>query len=236
MFDFLNSIGGNLKNDIEEYLQGAQSMASGALSEFFPSKGQGFRPDASPKPMNVMPLLNKINSNNQQPQQQPVQPSQQPQNNQPIPQPQDFANGFAKFGSNVPVATASGAFSKAASMLPPTVDPYLPAIIALLETGGGANAVANNNAFNISGIQNGQQGYVSYPDYTTALLGGNNNGDQSQGFIGTLLNNPAYAPFLKSGNLADFFKVYTPPGAQYGNPDLPTMLNNYAQLRSLFGK
>lgn len=165
----------------------------------------------------------------------PPQPQSQVQGAQTsAPSPQDFQKGFNAFGNNVPVATASADFAQGAQQLPPNVDPYLAAVIALMETAGGSRSAAVNNPFNISGTQDGNQGFINYPDYRTALLGGDNNGTPSRGFTGTILNNPAYADFRNSGNLADFFNTYTPPGAQNGNPTLEELLSRYMQLRQLF--
>jgi hypothetical protein len=179
-----------------------------------------------------------IGANNVGGGQQPQQTSQ-PQvlgTQNSVPSPQDFQNGFNNYSPNLPIASQSGLFSQAAQQLPGNIDKFLPAIISLMETSGGRNMAAPNNFFNLSGIQNGQQGLVSYPDLKTALVGGMNGGVQSQGFMGNLLNNPAYKPFLQSGNLADFFKIYTPPGVNNGNPTLPMLLNRYDTIRQNFRK
>lgn len=209
MFDFLH----NLQQGLQQYFQPAQSQVHNTIEEFFPSKSNNMRMDASVKPPTIHPT--------QQPTQQPVRQ---------IPTSQEFQKGFARFGSNVPVASASPVFAEAAKQLPPTVDSLLPAIIALMESGGGQKVTGVNNAWNLS---DGQK-FVDYPNYQTALLGGDNNGVQSKGFIGNLLHNPAYEQFRKTGDLADFFSSYTPPGN--GNPSMGELISRYQKLRQLFAK
>lgn len=209
-FDFLN----NIKNTLTQYFQPAKDTVSSTLNQFFPSKTNNLRLDKGPKAPDL-----KI---------KPVQAQE------PRPSSSDFQSGFKKFNTNAPVATASPYFAEAAQKMPDKVDPFLAAIIALMETGGGMNTASSNNLFNLSGTQNGQQGFVSYPDFQTSLLGGSNQGVQSQGFVGTILNNPAYENFRNTGNLADFFNVYTPPGADYGNPSLEELISRYNALRALF--
>lgn len=209
-FDFLN----NIKNTLTQYFQPAKDTVSSTLNQFFPSKTNNLRLDKGPKAPDL-----KI---------KPVQAQE------PRPSSSDFQSGFKKFNTNAPVATASPYFAEAAQKMPAKVDPFLAAIIALMETGGGMNTASSNNLFNLSGTQNGQQGFVSYPDFQTSLLGGSNQGVQSQGFVGTILNNPAYENFRNTGNLADFFNAYTPPGADYGNPSLEELISRYNALRALF--
>lgn len=146
----------------------------------------------------------------------------------------DFLQGFNNYSPNLPIASQAGLFSQAAQRLPANVDKFLPAIISLMETSGGQNMSAPNNFFNTYGTQNGQNGLISYPNLATALLGGNNSGVPAQGFVGNLLNNPAYQPYLNSGNLSDFFNVYTPPGAEHGNPTLPQLMSRYNTIRGNF--
>jgi len=208
-FDFLN----NIKNTMSQYFQPGMNQVSSTLNQFFPSRANNLRIDKPSKAPDLTSVVKAAKA---------------------IPNATDFQSGFSKFGADAPVATASSAFAQAAQQMPSNIDPFLPAVIALMETGGGAKTVAANNAFNLSGIQNGQNGFVSYPDFNTALLGGDNGGVQSQGFMGTILNGPAYSNFRSSGDLADFFGAYTPPGPEYGNPSLEELLGRYQALRSLF--
>lgn len=215
-FSFLN----NIKNVLESYFAPAQTQVSSALNQFFPSKSNSLRMDSSGKAPDL-----KIPK---------PAPTSTPQRT--VPTPQDFQSGFSKFGNgNPPMATMSADLSKAATQLPPTIDPYLAAVISLMETGGGVKQAANNNAYNITGTQPGNTSpFINYPSPSVALLGGDNNGVQSKGFVGNLLQNPSYEPFRQSGNLADFFKVYTPPGQAYGNPSMEDLLARYQAIRALF--
>lgn len=222
-FDFLKGLG-TLKSNIEQYFSPATSQVSNTLTQYFPSRSNNFRLDKSP----AAPQLS-IPQQQQQPAPQAAPPAQPPR-----PTAQDYTQGFNAFGANVPVATQGAQFAQAGAALPSNIDPYLPAIISLMESGGGAKTVAPNNAWNIRGMQNGQQQFVSYPDLATALLGGDNNGVQSSGFVGQVLNNPAYAPFRSSGNIQDFFQTYTPPGAAYGNPSMDELVARYQALHALF--
>lgn len=86
-----------------------------------------------------------------------------------MPSADTFNQGFANFGANVPAATQGAEFAKTAGQLPPNIDQLLPSILALMETGGGQNMVANNNLFNIKGIQDGNSQFVNYPDFATSL-------------------------------------------------------------------
>ena len=153
---------------------------------------------------------------------------------QSMPSAGDFQKGFANYGQNVPIATASAQLAQGAQSLPSTIDPYLAAVIAIMESQGGLKQVGVNNPFNLRGLQNNRTQFINYPDLTTAILGGNNQGVQSKGFYGQILQNPSYEPFRKSGDLADFFKVYTPPGPEYGNPSLEDLLGRYSSIRQKF--
>lgn len=171
-------------------------------------------------PSNVLPQVPQVQANNT--------PSA-PQHHQITPD--MVQQGLSKYG-NVPIATLSGTLSQAGNALPKTVDPYLPTIVSIMETQGGKRQVAQNNPVNLRGVQNGRTQFINYPNPQTAILGGPNGPDQSQGLVGTILNNPAYADFRQSGKLSDFFKRYTPPGE--GNPSQDELLSRYSQIRSNF--
>lgn len=217
-FDFLN----NIKQGLEQYFQPAMNQASNTLGQFFPSRTLNFRLDKSPKAPDIHPIINAASK--------PQQPTPAPTGVQP----QDINAGFANFGPNVPVATASSEFAQAGNQLPPNIDSLLPAIIALMETGGGAKQVGANNPFNIRGIQDGNTQFIDYPDLKTALLGGDNGGVNSQGFVGQITNNPNFSTFRDTGNIADFFNTYTPPGAANGNPSLEDLVARYKAIEALF--
>ena len=137
-----------------------------------------------------------------------------------------IASGLGKFSNSpVPIASMSGQLAQAGQGLP---DELLPTIMALLETGGGQRMTANNNLYNLQGTQDGRTKFIDYPDLQTAILGGNG----SRGLAGTI-KDPAgyYGDYLKSGNLEDFFKRFTPPGEDYGNPGMEELVARYNALR-----
>lgn len=124
-----------------------------------------------------------------------------------------FTRGFEGYGS--PLATASGQFAQSAAQNP-LPDPLLPAIIALMESSGGRNQTFANNPFN--------WGMQPMPDLNTAI-------DRIYSGIGG--RTPYYEDYLQSGDLSDFFNVYTPPSP--ANPPLEELINRYNLLRELFG-
>lgn len=131
--------------------------------------------------------------------------------------------GLRKYSPGVPIANEASTFAEAGQGLP---DPLLPVLVALAETSGGKNITrGSNNLFNLLPTPAG----VDYPDMRTAILGGNGR----QGFKGTITGG-LYNDYLKSGNLADFLRRYTPPGAEHGNADLEQQMANYSKLRSYF--
>lgn len=142
--------------------------------------------------------------------------------------PQQIQQGYQRFSQTPPpIAEYAELLAQAGQGLP---DPLLPAVMPLMETGGGNRMVANNNYYNVRGQQNGETKFIDYPDAQTAILGGNG----SQGFKGLIGENPRYQEYRDSGDLADFFQRYTPPGAEYGNPTMEELLARYAALRLLF--
>jgi hypothetical protein len=164
----------------------------------------------------------------------------------PTPKPQGITEdqikqGLLKFAPNTPLATESGALAEASTKLPKNVDPLLPAVVALMETRGGLDnqdskkKTGKNNFFNLFGTQNGvPRKLIDYPDIRTSIVGGDNQGVKSKGFVGTINEHPSYEAFRKSGNLEDFFIHYTPPGEEHGNPEMSQLLERYQQLRDLF--
>ena len=205
----------NLQESLSNYFSPALSNVKNVFDSLIPSKKK--------KAMGSAPVQ-KVNIPT------PV-PTASPK---PLPSADVFSQGFDKFSPNLPVGQYSPQFATAASQLPQTIDPLLPAIISLMETGGGVKLAAENNPFNIRGNQGGQSKFIDYPDIATALLGGANGPDVSSGLIGQLTKNPSYGKFRESGNLEDFFNSYTPPGPEYGNPSLEELLQRYNTLRQLF--
>lgn len=135
--------------------------------------------------------------------------------------------GYQKMG-NPPIATQAGNLATlGAEVQRRGGNPYLPAALALKETGGLRYGPAQtiNNPF---GIGPG----VKYPDLKTAILGGNN----QQGLRGVLLNG-IYDEYLKTGNLQDFFKRYTPVDAVgHNNPSYKDQIALMNELLSNFEK
>ena len=143
-------------------------------------------------------------------------------------------DGLTKFGPTTPLIDSADDLATAVSKMPKGVDPLLPVVVSLMETGGGQKMTAENNPFNLRGEQYGRRKFIDYPDIKTSILGGDNRGVKSKGFTGTINEHPSYAQFRKTGNLEDFFSSYTPPGKEYGNPTMPELISRYQQLRSLF--
>lgn len=131
--------------------------------------------------------------------------------------------GYNRYSNpQVPVATLSAQLAEAGSQLP---DPYLPAVLALMETQGLRQARTPNNIFNVGPD-------FDYPDPETAILGG---GPRNQmGLIGLLTKSGLYDDYMQSGDLTDFFDTYTPPGEEYGNPEMEQLLERYYSIRDLF--
>lgn len=152
-------------------------------------------------------------------------------NYQPQPQPNPLSDledqirtGFSRFSNPPPpVATQSAQLAQAAQGLP---DPLMAAVITLIEHGG--QFPSNPKRLNNIGSLGGD---VSYPTPEVAILGG---GERNQLGLKGVLQSPAYQKYRESGNLEDFFNVYTPPGEEYGNPSMEELISRYNQLRSLF--
>ena len=134
--------------------------------------------------------------------------------------------GLPKAGfGDAPISTLTAQLAQAGSQLPRNVDPLLPTIIALMETGGGQNLSAQNNLFNIGPG-------INYPDPAVSILGG---GPQNQlGLSGVLREGGIYDDFLQSGDLLDFFNRFTPSSDPL-NPSQEELIRRYEILRSHFG-
>lgn len=138
---------------------------------------------------------------------------------------ENVMRGFKRFSNPPPpAATLSAQLAEAGQDLP---DPFLPAILTLMETGGlHPNKTATpNNLFNVGPS-------INYPTPEASILGG---GERNQlGLKGLLRPGGLYDDYLQSGNLADFFNHFTPPGEEYGNPSMEELMDRYNSLRSLF--
>ena len=132
----------------------------------------------------------------------------------PTPQPmeQSFQKGFKRYGSEL--ANYSGNFAEAAEKynLP---DPYLPAVMALMETSGGKNLKYKNNPFNW-GMQD-----MPSTDYTI---------DHIYSGIGGRF--PYYQKYLQTKDIGDFFDSYTPQDGV--NPSKEELVSRYNSLRKYF--
>lgn len=155
------------------------------------------------------------------PMQAPTMPQEDQYNGGSI-DPSVIAQGFQKFSATPPpVASMSSEIASAGEGLP---DELLPAILALMETGGGKHMASKNNPYNLGpGIE--------YPDLKTAIVGG---GPRDQkGFKG-VIHGGLYDKYKESGKLEDFFNTFTPPGPEHGNPSMEELIQRYHSLRSLF--
>lgn len=137
-----------------------------------------------------------------------------------------FNDYSLKSGYDNPLATMSAEMARAGqdANLP---DPYLPATINLKETTGGKFLKHKNNMFNWSD--------KPLPDLQTAI---NNvyNGIGSTAPNGTYDENGyggLYKDYLKTGNLEDFFRVYT-PSSDPNNPSYEEQIRQFKQLRGYF--
>ena len=149
----------------------------------------------------------------------------------PTPTPQPVGTdmlqaGFEKWRQPAPpIATMSGQLAQTGEGLP---DPLLPAILALIESGGltDSRMAEYSNPFGV--MSPGTNNLVRYPDLQTAISGGNGR----LGFEGLLRPGGIYEDYLQSGDINDFFRHWTPEGP--GNPTPEELEQRYNILRSLF--
>jgi hypothetical protein len=142
----------------------------------------------------------------------------------------NIQRAFKQYG-NPPIATQSAQLAQLGEEFQKRGgNPYLPAALTIKETGGLKHQpaqVINNPA----GIGPG----IKYPNLETAILGGGNsgiNGGPQKGMKGVLLGG-LYDEYLKTGNLLDFFKVYTPENV-HDNPSYKDQIQLMNQLLSMF--
>ena len=98
-------------------------------------------------------------------------------------------------------------------------DAYLPPALAIKETSALQHKPAQiiNNPFGIGP-------HIKYPDLETSILGG---GPDDQLGLKGVLENSAYDPYFKSGDLLDFFKTYTPTKDKRNPSYENTKINNF---------
>lgn len=128
---------------------------------------------------------------------------------------------MAAYG-NPPVATLSAELAQAGEGLP---DPLLPAIVSLKESSGGKNLTHPNNFVNIL-----QPGKFDYPTPQSNITG--EHGDDRWSFKELLNEGSPYAKYRNSGDLADFFRPYTPPGG--ANASLEDQIAMYNALKEKY--
>ena len=160
--------------------------------------------------------------------------------------PEQIRAGLLKFNPNTPLATQSAVLSEGMNLLSKQgkIDPYLVILKALMESRGGLDLLhptrqlggayeGVNNPYNFRDTTRPGK-FVNYPDYKTAVLGGDNPyyGQKSQGFVNTILNAPQYKKYRETGNIDDFNSVFTP---QSDNNPAPAVLGSqFNQLKSYF--
>lgn len=128
--------------------------------------------------------------------------------------------------AGTPAATLSAQFAQAGQGL---ADPYLPAVLARKETGGGKRMSDKNNLLN---ILYGGIGHSPYDSPEQNIVGGNG----KKGWMG-LMHGGLYDKYLNSGDLNDFFKVYTPHVDNNGKPingGYPEQISQYNAIRKSF--
>jgi hypothetical protein len=170
--------------------------------------------------------------------------------------PQMLQQGISKWANgntgNVPIMQHLQAIAQAGNDFAARgLDPYLPVVMSLRETGGGRDLFipnannkpetkGNNNVYNIRNIRdkqgniigqpNNPKQFINYPSIETATLGGDNNGEHSGGFEGQIFDN--YGAYLKSKAMEDFFNQYSSPSD--GNGSLPEQVKNYQFIKDYF--
>ena len=135
--------------------------------------------------------------------------------------------GFGRWQQPAPpIATMSGQLAQAGQGLP---DQLLPAVLSLKESGGLTNQRMADYANPFGIMHPGTQNLVRYPDPQTAILGNNDR----LGFSGIMRPGGPYEDYLQSGDIADFFRQWTPE-TDPRNPNLEEQIRRYNLLRSLF--
>ena len=130
----------------------------------------------------------------------------------PVPLFDRFKKGFEGYGSDL--ATASAQFAQSAKDNP-LPDPFLPAVLSFMETSGGKKQKFANNPFN--------WGMQDMPSLEYAI---------DRIYSGIAKRFPYYKDYLKTGDLRDFFKRYTPEGPSNPTPD--ELIERYGSLRKRF--
>lgn len=161
-----------------------------------------------------------------------VQPSSTPMPS-PSPRPgqeqlqQQIQAGLSRFSEPAPpIASLSAELAQAGAQLPPTVDPFLPTILALMESRGllDQRPAESANPYNIMAPS-----LVQYQDPGQAILGG----DGKLGLMGLLREGGLYQDFRDTGDLSTFFNRFTPASDPL-NPSNDELVSRYNTLLQLF--
>lgn len=147
--------------------------------------------------------------------------------------PEDIEAGYEAWGrgNTPPIATMSAALAEFAND-PRVPDPRLIPALILKESGGlrdQESARVKNNPGNIMSFDaQGNRSLAQYPNLEVGILGGGPN--NQQGMRGTILGGK-YDKYLNSGDLGDFFPIYSPAGE---NADYATQIANTEALMDYF--
>lgn len=135
--------------------------------------------------------------------------------------------------ANAPISTLSAQLANAGSRMTGKGDPYLPTIIALMESRGllDPKPQAAANPYNIM-LGGHLVNYEGNPGL--AIQGGQDTrGVNRKGFAGILRPGGPYSDYLQSGNLKDFFAHFTPASDPL-NPSPDELVSRYQNLRQMF--
>lgn len=228
---YIRNVVGNAGTALDRFIPGDQSRKPPALPQMAQPSPQPLDPNEIARRYQAGEITQdqanellgqQATTNTVQPS---PQPSPQPQSQGAI-SPEQLQTGFNRFSNPPPpIAQYAPQLAQAGQGLP---DPLLPAVIALMETGGlDPNKTATpNNAYNLG------PGFA-YPDPATSIVGG---GPNNQKGLEGVLKGGLYDDYLQSGDLADFFNKFTPPGQEYGNPSMEELIQRYMLIRELFGE
>ena len=144
-------------------------------------------------------------------------------------------SGLAARG-NPPISQAIPDFAEAGSMLPANMNPLLPVIMSIIESGGGKyipeNSPSPYNTFNIYSPSRG--GWAKYNDYRSSLFG--NNPEENVNFYDQMVEGSPYEQFRNTGRISDLFRAYTPE-TDDSNPRNYELIDRYNMIMdSLMGK
>lgn len=219
-FDFLNTI----RNNLTGFFNQSARSGQGFLDNLFQTDPIVFTKPSPPTPAPNIQVRSSRPTPSPSPASIPA-PSSRTFNRDPQELEKRILLGLASAGfGSAPANRLAPQFAQVGAQLPPKVDPFLPVILALMESGGGQYLSSPNNLFNIG------PGF-SYPSLEVALMGG---GPQNQlGFQGLLRPEGLYQDFLNSGDLGQFFNKFTPSSDPL-NPSQAQLVQRFNTLRGNF--